>query len=93
MKTPEEIEKLKRQWLADPCWDIYSTEGFEAHRKELEEYQAEQERRWEERRQQRLQEKANKMGIPDNLTLAKYIDELEWRIKQNEEEIDKIKYQ
>jgi hypothetical protein len=91
-KTPEEIEKLKQNWLQDPCWDIYGTEGFEEHVEELKKYQAEQERKWEKRSQQRLQEKANKMGIPDNLTLAYYIDQLEWRLHKAEEEIDKIKY-
>jgi hypothetical protein len=34
-KTDTEIEELKAQWLADGCWDIEDTEGFEAHRTEL----------------------------------------------------------
>lgn len=34
-KTRAEIEQLKAQWRADPCWDIEETEGFEAHRWEL----------------------------------------------------------
>lgn len=51
MKTPEEIEELKRQWKQDPCWDIFSTEGFEDHVTELtefqEKYNAEQMERYE----------------------------------------------
>lgn len=35
MKTPEEIEELKRQWQRDGSWDIEDTEGFEGHRDEL----------------------------------------------------------
>jgi hypothetical protein len=35
VKSPAEVEELKRQWLADGCWDIENTEGFEAHRAEL----------------------------------------------------------
>lgn len=35
IRTPEEIEALKKNWLQDPCWDIEDTEGFEAHRDEL----------------------------------------------------------
>jgi hypothetical protein len=29
------VEKLKADWLRDPCWDIEVTAGFEAHRFEL----------------------------------------------------------
>jgi hypothetical protein len=35
VKSPAEVEELKRNWLADPCWDIESTPGFEAHAAEL----------------------------------------------------------
>ena len=31
-KTPEQIEELKAQWCADPCWDLDDTTGFEPHR-------------------------------------------------------------
>ena len=31
-KTPEQIEELKAQWCADPCWDLEDTTGFEPHR-------------------------------------------------------------
>jgi len=39
MKTREEVEKLKHNWLRDPCWDIYDTEGFEEYKEELTAYQ------------------------------------------------------
>ena len=39
MKTREEVEKLKREWGKDPCWDIYDTEGFEEYKDELIVYQ------------------------------------------------------
>lgn len=35
MKSKEEIDQLKANWLADACWDIEDTEGFEDHRDEL----------------------------------------------------------
>jgi len=35
MAAREEIEKLKKSWLEDPCWDIECTEGFEEHEQEL----------------------------------------------------------
>ena len=40
-KPREEIESLKAGWLADPCWDLCETEGFEEHREELKKYQEE----------------------------------------------------
>ena len=46
-RTPAELEKLKAEWRRDPCWDIWRTEGFEAHRDELKEYQAQCEMKWE----------------------------------------------
>ena len=38
MKTIEEVEKLKREWSADPIWDIEETEGFEDYKKDLKIY-------------------------------------------------------
>lgn len=35
MKTREQVEELKRQWLSDGCWDIETTEGFEDYHDEL----------------------------------------------------------
>lgn len=38
MKTQEEIQELKDQWVMDPCWDIEQTEGFGDHFEELKAY-------------------------------------------------------
>lgn len=46
-RSKEEVDKLKQDWLADPCWDIWDTEGFEDYQKELEEFQETQERTWD----------------------------------------------
>lgn len=35
MKTRHDIERLKSGWLRDPCWDVETTPGFEAHTREL----------------------------------------------------------
>lgn len=35
MKTREEVEQLKADWIADPCYDLEETEGFEEYREEL----------------------------------------------------------
>lgn len=47
-KTREQIEDLKRQWEADPCWDLADTEGFEAHRAELQAYEEYRKMIWRE---------------------------------------------
>lgn len=39
MKSFQEIESLKTEWLQNPVWDIYLTDGFEAHSLELFEFQ------------------------------------------------------
>ena len=41
VKPRNEVEILKANWLADPCWDLYETEGFEEYRDELRKYQEE----------------------------------------------------
>jgi uncharacterized sporulation protein YeaH/YhbH (DUF444 family) len=87
-RTPEEIAALKHSWKTDPCWDLYSTEGFEAHIEELKAYQEKCEREWAEKESKRLTEKATKLGIPDRLDLVNYLEGLEYKIKKLEERID-----
>lgn len=45
-KSQEDIDSLKESWENDPCWDIWDTEGFEAHIDELKEYQETMEKMW-----------------------------------------------
>ena len=46
-KTREDVEALKKNWLADPCWDIEETEGFEEFYAELYAFRLANEREWE----------------------------------------------
>ena len=39
MRTREDVQLLKQQWLRDPCWDLTDTTGFEEHREELDHFQ------------------------------------------------------
>ena len=80
MKTIEEIEKLKKDWQRDPCWDIEMTEGFEEYRNILFDFRIECEHRWKEKEELRLYEYAVKIGIPGNIKLAEYLQTLEYRI-------------
>ncbi len=84
MKSAEEINELKAQWCADPCWDIEHTEGFEAHHDELKAFSDTQEEKWEQEAEARLTEKAERIGCPGNLTLARYVETLEHRLQKLE---------
>lgn len=87
MKTKEEILELKNTWRNDPVWDIEDTEGFEDHYEELLEYRKQIEAKRQEQLDKELALKADKIGMPGNIQLAKYIDYMEWRIKQLEETV------
>jgi polyhydroxyalkanoate synthesis regulator phasin len=91
MKTREEVEALKRNWLNDSCWDIYETEGFEEYREELKEFQANQEEKWKAQRYNQIYDFAQDLGIErldnsdePNLRLAKYLMWLKNRISKLE---------
>ena len=84
MKTREEIEKLKMEWRRDPIWDIEDTEGFEDHIDELRAYRLQTEKEWADQGQKDLEEFAAKIGT-DNLQLAKYVRDLEYRVLKIEE--------
>jgi hypothetical protein len=89
-RTNEEILALKSQWTSDPCWDIEDTEGFAAHREELLAYRQAKEAEWAQERLARLEKRAAELGVPGNLSLARYVDGLEWRIEQMAESIKQL---
>jgi hypothetical protein len=89
MKTREEVEELKRQWLNDNIWDIETTEGFEEYHDELWSFRVVKEQEWERNEEIRLQKRAMSIGIDDNLLLMKYIERLEKRIDMLEEKLNK----
>jgi hypothetical protein len=53
--APASVEKLKADWLRDPCWDIEDTEGFEGYRDHLAAFATEQRARWAREQAQRQQ--------------------------------------
>jgi hypothetical protein len=61
--TREDVERLKQNWLKDPCWDIEDTEGFENFRDELFEYRKAEEDRWAEKCYREAQTKAANLGV------------------------------
>jgi hypothetical protein len=53
-KTPQEIQALKDNWLADPIWDIEHTEGFEEYAPELKAFREEWEIKWAADEEERI---------------------------------------
>lgn len=79
-KTPEQIESLKDGWLADPCWDIYETEGFEAYKEELFIFQKKQESEWELKRKIRDDARALLVREQTGVVDASIVSELQtWK--------------
>ena len=97
MKTREEVEALKKNWLHDPCWDIYETEGFEEYRAELVTFQTNMHSEWRAGEYNRIYKFAETLGIDNlgnpedepNLELAKYLDKLEMRIADIEKRLER----
>lgn len=90
IKSEEEIKNLKQNWLEDSCWDIETTEGFEAHKVELKKFRLEQEKLWEDKYNEDLNKRAIKLGIPGRIDLIKYFEGLEDKIKRLEEKIESV---
>lgn len=74
------VDELKSQWVRDPIWDIEDTEGFEDYHDELLAFRLKKEAEWGAARREQLLLKAEKVGMPGNITLARYVEWLEKRI-------------
>ena len=66
-KTQEEIQKLKDNWAADPCWDIETEEGFEDHFEELLTFRKEQEAEWQRNAEDRIARRARVVAVETNV--------------------------
>ena len=83
MKTRAEVDDLKAQWKADPCWDIWNTDGFEQYEHELFDWQTAIEKEWHDKEVARLAEKA--ADLKCSVELVQYIERLERLIDKLEE--------
>ncbi len=77
--TRADVEQLKRNWLADPCYDLYSVEGFEPFNQELTEFQETQRAIWKQERKERLEARAAELGC--TVALVELIERLERQIE------------
>lgn len=86
LKTKEDIESLKKNWLSDPCWDIEDTEGSEAHREELEKFHEEKKLEWTKARLEREWAEMERLGINNKSTYL-YLKNLEYSIETLEKRV------
>lgn len=89
MKTREEVESLKCQWLADPSWDLETSKGFEEYADELRHFRYGKEQEWHERHGHDLHAYLGKAGL---LKFAEYVMRLERRVAELEERFDNHVY-
>lgn len=61
MKSREEVENLKKNWLEDPCYDIETTEGFEEYKEELLEFSVQKKKENEEAYEKRKREQIERI--------------------------------
>ena len=97
MKTRKQVESLKKNWLNDPCWDIYETEGYQEYRDELLTFQTNILQEWRAKQYNKIYDFASSLGIerlgnPEdepNLELAKYLIKIEERINNVEARLER----
>ena len=70
MATQDDIEKLKANWLKDPCWDIEDEDGFGEHREELLKFRKETEVKWQLEEEERIARRARVVEIDTDITKA-----------------------
>ena len=85
MATQEEIEKLKKNWLADPEWDIETTEGFEEHAEELLKFRKQAEAEAEAKHQANVEKRADFVRVQTGVLNADIVSALHtWNDIENE---------
>ena len=87
MKTREELQRLKDNWSRDPCYNLEDAKGFEEYREELRAYSEQWKAQWQQEWEARIARKAEQIGCPGNLSLARYVLCLEDRLERLERKV------
>jgi hypothetical protein len=82
MPTQPQIDRLKEQWTADPCFEIENTPGFEDVSAYLKAFREDCEAKWEAQYQAKLRDYAGRVGLDTNLKLAEHVRTLEEQISR-----------
>jgi hypothetical protein len=91
VQTRDAVEKLKKNWLSDPCWDIEDTEGFEHFRTELFNFRLDHEAQWEAQNKAAIHDRSIQLGIPEKPLLTAYLMKLENQVAAMWDLIDKLR--
>lgn len=88
MPTLEEVERLKKDWSVDPCWDIEDTPGFEQYRADLLSYRM----KVEAEARQAIYDKTDRLATQLRISfeLAGYILALEERLGDMANQIERL---
>ena len=62
-KTAQDLKNLKKEWEANPTWDLCTAPGFEMYENYLRMYQKEKEIEWELKKARRIRMAAKSMGL------------------------------
>lgn len=86
MTTTADIEALKRNWQADPCWDIEKTDGFNEYHDELLAFRIKYEQDQEKEYQEKIKKDCEKFNI--SAELLQLLRQYENRISDLEAKIE-----
>ena len=82
MKTRHDIEVLKTGWLRDPCWNVETTPGFEAHADELRAFRIATGACWKvagDAREAAIDAEADQLGTHGLLRLVRQLEDVHGR--------------
>jgi DNA repair exonuclease SbcCD ATPase subunit len=94
MKSREEVEELKRQWLRDPAFDLAEVEGFEDYEEELRRFESENAEVRNRANLARWTRIAEWMGMPGKIAFAEWMEKtVLWQLEELGDEIDQLEGQ
>ena len=88
MKTKEEVEELKRNWMNDPCWDIENTQGFTEWYEDLYAFRMEKEYEWKTKWKEELDSRP--INLAKHLIETDYTGSLVYAVIAIAEELVKL---
>lgn len=93
IKTREQLEAYKANWLGDPCWDQIdkSVNAPAVWLAELRAFERRMNTQWAAADQLRLMNKAAELGCPGNTKLARYVLTLEYKLETLARQVDQLK--
>lgn len=88
-KSREEVERLKRDWLEDPVFDLEDATGFEEHRSELATFAEKSKEGWRKREEDRVAARAAELECSPRTLL--YIEQLERSVSRLSADFDALR--